>query len=65
MDQLDKYIDSLIAEHSRVCGEILRLETLARTSRQRKPARQRKVSGGKGLSGLGGARVSRRSSGRP
>jgi hypothetical protein len=52
MDRLDKYIQSLIAERTRVDGEIARLEAIVRMSRSRSFAPRRKTVGREGLAAL-------------
>ena len=52
MDRLHEYIESLIAERTRVDREIARLEGMIRTSRRRTPAVRRKTVGREGRSAL-------------
>lgn len=52
MDRLYEYIESLIAERTRVDGEIARLEGMVRTSRHKPQAPRRKMAGREGLTAL-------------
>ena len=49
MDRLDKYIESLIAERTRVDREIARLEGIVRMSRSSESVPRRKTVGREGL----------------
>jgi hypothetical protein len=69
MDQLYKYIDSLIAERNRVDAEISRLEALGRAAKARIPNHRRKLPARKGSASAtafpDAAPSSRQSSDRP